>query len=269
MDSHADTCAVGNNFVMLRSADDFISVHPFAEEYKPLWNISISTVLLQLSGLTVRTKYTYWSFIEHFSLATDCNTLLFCPNHLHANGLTVHDVPHQFDSNSMHSIHIPDVDLHLPLSLSGVVSVFHTLTPTSADLDNLPCIAMTSSDPWNPNLPSFAATEETYKVSSMNSQQGDANLIADMNLPHMIAPVNMLNTMFHDTPTLKLSHDQDDLHNHLIAQVCVRLDLPTTSADANPETDPDPYYLEALHTTSSLSTKSSKPAVTPEMLSSK
>ena len=38
--------------------------------------------------------------------------------------------------------------------------------------------------------------------------------------------------------------------------------------DAKAETDPDVYYLEAVHTTSLLRTKSSKPAITPEMLSS-
>ena len=134
---------------------------------------------------------------------------LICPNQLHANGLTVHDVPCQFDSDSMHSIHMPEVDLHIPLSLSGVVSVFHTLTPTSADLDNLSHIVMTSPAPRTPNPPSFVAMEEMYKVSSLNSHQGDVNFIANTNLPSMIAANNMFNTVFHDTLTLKLSHDQD------------------------------------------------------------
>ena len=55
----------------------------------------------------------------------------------------------------------------------------------------------------------------------------------------------------------------------LIAQVHVKLDPPTMSADTKGETDPHAYYFEVLHTTSSLSTKSSKPAVSPEILSSK
>ena len=42
--SHTDTCVVGNNFVILKKADHFNSVHPFAEEYKPLWNIPIAIV---------------------------------------------------------------------------------------------------------------------------------------------------------------------------------------------------------------------------------
>ena len=115
---------------------------------------------------------------------------------------------------------------------------------------------------------SFVAMEETYEVSSINSHQGDANFIANMNLPCMIAAVNMFNTAFHDTPALDLSHDPDDLHICLITQVCIKLDLPTMSTNAKAETDPDAYYLEALHIASLLSTKSSKPAVTPEMLSS-
>ena len=118
----------------------------------------------------------------------------------------------------MHSIHVPDANLHL----SSAVSVFHMLTPSSANLETQPCIIMTPSAPWNPNLPSFAAVKERYKVSSMNSHLGDANFIADMNLPWMIAAVYTFNTAFH-TPTLELSHDQDDLHNHLIAQVHIEL----------------------------------------------
>ena len=109
------------------------------------------------------------------------------------------------------------------------------LTTSSADLGNLPHIVMTSSALWNLFLPSSMAMEEMYKVSSMNSHQGDANFITDMNLPCMIAAVNMFNTMFHHTLTLELSHDQDDLHNCLIAQVHIKLDPPTTSADARAE----------------------------------
>ena len=102
------------------------------------------------------------------------------------------------------------------------------LAPTSADLEILPHIAMTSFAPWNLNLPSFVVMEETYKVSSLNSQQGDANSIVNANFPCMITTVNTFNNAFHDTLTLKMSHDQDDLHN---LQVCIDFDLPTLPPD--------------------------------------
>ena len=96
-------------------------------------------------------------------------------------------------------------------------------------------IVMTSSAPWNPNSSSFAAMEEMYKVSSMNSHQykvfsmnshkGDANFITNMNLPCMLAAINPFNTAFHDTLTLKLRHGQDDLHNGL----CLHLEIQETT----------------------------------------
>ena len=104
MDSHADTCAVGDNFVMLKKADHFISVHPFAEEYKPLWNIPIAT------GSTVWTHSDNESYVLVFHkvlfFGSCLQHSLICPNQLHANCLTVHHVSHQFDSNGTHSCRI-------------------------------------------------------------------------------------------------------------------------------------------------------------------
>ena len=84
----------------------------------------------------------------------------------------------------------------------------------------------------------FVATEEMYKVSSMNSHQGHMNFITNANLSCMITAVNTFNTVFCDTLTLELSNDRDNLHNHLIAQECIKLNPP-------------------LHTISLLSAKSS------------
>ena len=73
MDSHADTCAVDNNFVMLKQADHFISGHPFAEEYKSLCNIPIGTVAP--AWMDSKNQLYLLVFMNHFSLATACNTL--------------------------------------------------------------------------------------------------------------------------------------------------------------------------------------------------
>ena len=43
MDSHADTCCVGRNFVKFREPDRYITVSPFSEEYKPLERIPVTT----------------------------------------------------------------------------------------------------------------------------------------------------------------------------------------------------------------------------------
>ena len=91
MDLHADTSAVGSNFVMLENDDGIISVHPFAEEYKTLWNIPIATVA------TVWTDSKTQSYLLVFHKAlffgNHLQHSLICPNQLHANGITIHDVP--------------------------------------------------------------------------------------------------------------------------------------------------------------------------------
>ena len=85
-------------------------------------------------------------------------------------------------ANLMQKACTESTNLHIPPSLSGAVSVFNMLTPTSVNLKTLSCIAMTSSAPWNLKSPSYVAMEETYKVSRLNNQQGDVNFIANINL---------------------------------------------------------------------------------------
>ena len=53
--------------------DCFISVHPFAEEYKLYGTSPLAQV--QLSGWTSKTNHIYWAFMKHFTLATACSTL--------------------------------------------------------------------------------------------------------------------------------------------------------------------------------------------------
>ena len=126
----------------------------------------------------VKTSHIYWSFMKCFSLATTCSTLWFAPiNHMPMALLLM-----MSHANLMQTACTASTNLHIPLSLSSAVSVFNMLTPTSANLKTLSCIVMTSSAPWNLNSPSFVAMEETYKVSRLNSQQGDVNFIANMNL---------------------------------------------------------------------------------------
>ena len=143
MDSQADTCAVGNNFVMLKKADHFISVHPFAEEYKPLCNIPIATISTVWTGSENQSYLLVFHKALFFSSCLQHS--LICPNQLHANGITVHNVPCQFDSKSTQSINIHDANLHILQSLSGVVSIFNMLAPTSADLETLSCFTLLCS----------------------------------------------------------------------------------------------------------------------------
>ena len=43
LDSHADTVCAGREFVMFDKPERYVNVYPFAEEYKPLEDIPITT----------------------------------------------------------------------------------------------------------------------------------------------------------------------------------------------------------------------------------
>jgi hypothetical protein len=49
---------------------------------------------------------------------------LICPNQLRLNGITISDVPKQFNQNLKHSIDVPDKDFTIPLEMRGVISFF-------------------------------------------------------------------------------------------------------------------------------------------------
>jgi hypothetical protein len=49
---------------------------------------------------------------------------LICPNQLQSNGMTISDVPKQFNQNFKHSIDVPDKEFTIPLEMRGVISFF-------------------------------------------------------------------------------------------------------------------------------------------------
>ena len=82
---------------MIAEPHCYISVHLFLEEYKLIKDIPIA------STATVWTDDDNQSYLlvfhEALFFGTRMSSLLLCLNQLHANGLTVQDVPKQFDQS--------------------------------------------------------------------------------------------------------------------------------------------------------------------------
>jgi hypothetical protein len=91
---------------------------------------------------------------------------LLCPNQLRANGLRVNDCPKQFDATSDHSIHVPESNFVIPLSMRGVISGFHTRVPTTQELEDLSThVELTSEAEWDPCSTTFEDVESSTEVS--------------------------------------------------------------------------------------------------------
>jgi hypothetical protein len=93
---------------------------------------------------------------------------LFNPNQLRDNGISIEDVPRQYDRTSTHSIYIPEQELMIPLSLDGIMAGFEYQKPTWEEYENNPKIELTADRLWQPHSDDFAEKEQS--VSTVSSK---------------------------------------------------------------------------------------------------
>jgi len=134
LDSHADTCAGGSNFVLMdpTQIDGYVDVAPFSDEYSPLQDIPVATCVTAWTNPDSG-KVFLLVFGQMLYFGDKLSHSLLCPNQMRANGLTIHNTPTQFDSSLSHSItvHRSDTDVVLALVMKGVASMFESRVPTA------------------------------------------------------------------------------------------------------------------------------------------
>jgi hypothetical protein len=121
LDSHADTCVAGGNALEISHEDGrTVTVSGFSSKFEPRQDIRVSTVAYLWEDPESGKQYI---FIVHEALyfGNELDHSLFNPNQLRDNGITVDDVPRQYDRNSTHSIYIPEHELRIPLSLDIII----------------------------------------------------------------------------------------------------------------------------------------------------
>ena len=175
LDTHANTCVAGANTVVLDLTGKTVSVAPFCEaEFDAMQDVPIATVATAYDCPV--TGRTYVLVINKaIYLGDKMEHTLLCPNQLRANGLRVNDCPKQFDPSSDHSIHVPENDILIPLSMRGVISGFHTRVPTTSELEDMTTLVeLTSEVEWDPYSTTFSEVESstTTSVSDDRSSMG-------------------------------------------------------------------------------------------------
>ena len=155
LDSHADTCALGINFIPLHFTGRVCDVTPYnADTYEPERNIPI------ISGATAWTcQESGQTFIlvvnEGLWFGSKLQSTLLNPNQLRYSGVTVADNPF----NPAEPLSIVHEDLTIPLSLQGTTIFLNTTTPKQNELDTCPHIHLTCDSEWNPQTVRLAATQ--------------------------------------------------------------------------------------------------------------
>ena len=172
LDSHADTCALGSNFIPLYFTGRACDVTPYnSDSYEPERDVPI------VSGATAytcqRSGQTYILVVnEGLWFGEKLQNTLFNPNQLRFAGVTVADNPF----NTAEPISIDHSELTIPLSISGTTIFLDTTTPTQVELDTCPHIHLTSDTEWNPQTVRLAATTSAEAERSYDVEPGLAQI---------------------------------------------------------------------------------------------
>ena len=190
LDSHADTCVLGANFVITQYTGRECDVVPYNDQYAAVTGVPI------VSGATAWTDpdtADTWIIIIHEAvwMADSMSHSLWNPNQLRAYGIDVEDNP------SRGQLHIASTehDFKIPLlKMLGTNVLFESRTPTQQELDGCQHIHLTSPHTWIPET----AHEKFHQISalsavSLNAQFDPAEIF---NPNHFFCPLNPERTVY-------------------------------------------------------------------------
>jgi hypothetical protein len=146
MDTHADTCVLGPNFILLHYTGRECDVSPYTEVYESVKAVPI------VSGATAWTDegtgLTYILVINEGLWMPDTVTAsLINPNQLRANGTEVQDSPFS------RKMYVKDADeiVTIPMFAVGTNISIKPRAPTQEELDSCQHVILTSDAEWEPN----------------------------------------------------------------------------------------------------------------------
>ena len=126
LDSHADTCLAGSNFIAYEYTDQSVSIQGFDDNSKPVKNVPINTCMTAMKlpdSETIILVLNQALYLENRQKHS-----LLCPNQMQKHGIRVGDCPMHLciGMKSTHGIIVKEEDLVILLNLEGVISYFNS-----------------------------------------------------------------------------------------------------------------------------------------------
>jgi hypothetical protein len=161
MDSHADTCVLGKNFIIYSSTGRECDVYPYTDSYDGIKGVQIVTGAT--SWTCQETGETFiLVFHEALWMPDSLTHSLVNPNQLRAFGTTIQDNPF----GGPMRLEDPEEIVAIPMQLDGTNVGFTTRTPSQAELDGCKHLHLSSQQEWDPaNM-----VVPRYNVSAMDTK---------------------------------------------------------------------------------------------------
>ena len=172
LDSHADTCVVGNNALVFQDFDRPVDVIGYDKQLGVAENCR--TVGAAVAYDDPGTGQIIILVINQATYMPQLETNLLNPMQLRMSGVKVSEEAKflaESPSEETHALVVPDEagteSYLIPLALHGVISYFPTYKPTKEQFESLPRFYLTQEQPeWNPSDTSFAEQEKSMTNSS-------------------------------------------------------------------------------------------------------
>jgi hypothetical protein len=119
LNSHADTSCIGRGFHIISYTDEVCNITPYHPKYKTMGNVLVVQAGAAFGHPDTGTTYILVNN-QGLYFGDALPQILLNPNQVQANGIAVDEVFHQFGGT--HSIALPQMNLHLPLQVKGVLS---------------------------------------------------------------------------------------------------------------------------------------------------
>lgn len=152
LDTHADACVAGPNFVVLEYTDQVISVTSYINQLDTIKNVPVVTAETAIdnedTGIT-----TILIFGQAIYMGNKIKNTPICPNQLRSYGVIVDDVPMHLSPEgkpSTHSIISSEDNRSIPMSMKGIISYFLSRTPTADELLTCKPVVLTDENSWYP-----------------------------------------------------------------------------------------------------------------------
>ena len=145
LDSHADTCCLGANFLPIYFTGKVCDVSPFLDTMPIQNDIQVCTGITAMDDGTGNTLILVVN--EALWMGDKIQHSLLNPYQIRLNGVQLSDDP--TDGNRYFGMQAGNVQV--PFKMKGTTCVFQTCTPTPWEIDNCPHIELTSDQQWKPH----------------------------------------------------------------------------------------------------------------------
>ena len=170
LDSRADTVCAGAAFALLELTNRVCDVSGFHGELGAMPNVPIATTATAFDHPTLNETLILVTPESLYFGLTLPESLLSIPQ-LQDNGVQIYSCPKQYSRDpDSHCLHLPEVDICLPLALHGCISYLPTRLPTEYELNNCQRIYLTSEKEWVPYSDEFEKQKQRLKIVSLTSK---------------------------------------------------------------------------------------------------